>query len=431
MDNNLLLMMKDTVVMRINLSTQLFDVVDPTLLPYTMQNKLRDQLSEKDSYSKYEVTQGIIRARHNESVIINFLSQRILPISRENAKKIYNLFGFSQSQDDFSKIRISLACRALSLQDNYWVKLESDPTHWSEVDLRKNSLSDAVAQVSLHGSSLTLANKKDAAIHTPELTGQGAYAKAWFREPNGLYLYKKGANGNFESKVEVMVSNLLDKCNVHHLRYTADTSNDTYVCKCMCMTDNNVSILPGVDFYTWCNVQGKDSHKEALRIDPDAIYKMWIVDYLISNTDRHGLNWGFYYNCETMEILGCHPLYDHNNAFDTELMKSAEASYVYDDSMTIHEAALAAIKNVDFHFTSDITREDFLTDRQYQSFMSRAKELGIKVGWTYDDDIIAVMNKYTLPDTLQHVQTLLPNTQLSGQELDFIISKMKKESLEC
>lgn len=431
MDNNLLLMMKDTVVMRINLSTQLFDVVEPTLLPYTMQNKLRDPLPEKDSYSKYEVTQGIILARHNESVIINFLSQRILPISRENAKKIYNLFGLVQLQDEVSKAKIALVCRALSLQDNYWVKLESDPTHWSEVDLRKNRLSDAVAQVSLHGSSLTLANRKDAAIHTPELTGQGAYAKAWFREPNGLYLYKKGANGNFESKVEVMVSNLLDKCNVHHLRYTADTSNDTYVCKCVCMTDNKVSILPGVDFYTWCNVQGKDSHKEALRIDADAIYKMWIVDYLISNTDRHGLNWGFYYNCETMEILGCHPLYDHNNAFDTELMKSAEASYVYDDSMTIHEAALAAIKNVDFHFTSEITREDFLTDRQYQSFMSRAKELGIKTDWTYDDDIIAVMNKYTLPDTLQHVKTLLPYVQLSGQELDVVISRMKERSLKC
>lgn len=430
MSNNLLLMMRDTVIMRINLDTSIYDIVAPELLPFSLQNKFRPVLKFEDVHSKYDDTQRQIAIQKNKEFLYSFLSHRVLPITRENAKKIYNIFGFSQLQDDYSKVRISLVCRALSLQDNYWVKLESDPTCWSEVDLRKNSLSDAVAQVSLHGSSLTLANKKDAAIHTPELTGQGAYAKAWFREPNGLYLYKKGAHGSFESKVEVMVSNILDKCNVHHLRYMANKSNDEYICKCMCMTDGKISILPGVDFYTWCNVQGKDSHKEALRIDPDAIYKMWIVDYLISNTDRHGLNWGFYYNCETMEILGCHPLYDHNNAFDIELMKFSNVGYVYDDSMTLREAANIAIKNVDFHFTSEITRDDFMTDRQYQSFMSKAKELGIKVGWAYDDDIIAALNKYTLPDTLQHVKTLLPDVQLSGQELDSIIAKMKEESLK-
>lgn len=39
--------------------------------------------------------------------------------------------------------------------------------------------------------------------------------------------------------------------------------------------------------------------------------EMWIVDFLISNRDRHGQNWGFYYDTETMEILGCRPLFDH------------------------------------------------------------------------------------------------------------------------
>lgn len=58
-----------------------------------------------------------------------------------------------------------------------------------------------------------------------------------------------------------------------------------------------------------------------MRIDADSIYKVFIIDYLISNRDRHGGNWGFFYNCNTMEILGCHPLFDHNNAFDRALMQ--------------------------------------------------------------------------------------------------------------
>lgn len=65
---------------------------------------------------------------------------------------------------------------------------------------------------------------------------------------------------------------------------------------------------------------------------------MFIVDYLVSNRDRHGMNWGFYYNCDTMKILSCHPLYDHNNSF-----------------------------------------EDFLVESHYESFKKRAETLGLNV----------------------------------------------------
>lgn len=379
MGANMQLMMKDKIVMNINIDEGLYEIVDENLLPFTMQNKIDKPLPKKDNYTRYEMTQQRIIDIHNSAALISFLAHRILPITRENAKKIYNLFGFSQLQDEISKSKIALVCRALSLQDNYWVKLENDNTMWKNVCLRNVSLSEAVAQVSLHGSSFTLTNKKDEALRTPELTGQGAYAKAWVREPDGLYLYKRGANGTMESKIEVMVSNLLDNCNVNHLKYEAGESNGEYICKCKCMTDDTISILSGEDFYTWCTVQGLDSHKEALKIDPESIYKMWIVDYLIANNDRHGLNWGFFYNCDTMEILGCHPLYDHNNSFDIALMQDENKGYLYDDSMTMKEAAMKAMKEVDFHFYRAPVREDFLTDRQYKIYMKRAEELGMKV----------------------------------------------------
>ena len=379
MSRNLLLMMKNEQVMKINLDTAMYEVIDERLVPFTLQGKIREPLPEKNSYSKYEMTQMLIIQRKNYDAFLSFLSSRVLPITRANAKKIYGLFGFEQLQSESSKAKIAIVCRALSLQDNYWIKMEGDSTKWEDVCLRHVSLSEAVAQVSLHGSSLTLTNKKEEAMRTPELTGQGAYAKAWVREPDGLYLYKKGANGVMESKIEVMVSNLLDNCNVDHLKYEAGESNGEYICKCKCMTDDTISILSGMDFDTWCNIRGLDSRKEALKIDPESIYKMWIVDYLISNRDRHGLNWGFFYNCDTQEILGCHPLYDHNNSFDIPLMQNKDAEYLYDSSMTMKQAAMKAMENVDFHFYREPVRSDFLTDRQYQSYMDRARDIGIKV----------------------------------------------------
>lgn len=114
------------------------------------------------------------------------------------------------------------------------------------------------------------------------------------------------------------------------------------------------------------------------RIDRESIYKMWIVDFLISNRDRHGQNWGFFYDTETMDILGCHPLFDHNNAFDIDFMRDMDAPYQFGE-MTIKQAALKAMKEVDFHFTAPITRADFITERQYLSFKKRAACLGLKV----------------------------------------------------
>lgn len=373
------LMSKDTVVMEVNFDTGLYNVKSKELLPFALMNKIRRVPDFSEIHTRYDDTQRTIAMNSNFEAIVGFLSNRVLPITRENAKKIYALFGFEQAQGEKNKAKIAIVCRALSLQDNYWIRMSGDQIMWDQVDLRKKSLSEAVAQVSLHGTSLTLTNKGEEAVRTPELTGQGAYAKAWVREPDGLYLYKRGANGVTESKIEVMVSNLLDNCNVHHLKYEEGESNDEYICKCKCMTNDTISMLSGVDFYSYCNRQGLDSRQEALKIDAENIYKMWIVDYLISNSDRHGLNWGFFYNCDTMEILGCHPLYDHNNSFDIAYMQDKEASYLYDDRMTMKRAAEIAMEKVDFHFYREFTREDFLTDRQYKSFSERAKELGIQI----------------------------------------------------
>lgn len=372
---DILLMMKDTVVMRINIDEGKYDILNENLLPWETKGKWRQVPEIKDYMSKYDVTQNLVASRRNSEVLVNFLAHRVLPISRDNAKKIYNLLGLSQLQDEYSKAKVAIICRAVSLQDNYWIKNDNDKATWKDVDLRTNSLSDIVAQVSLNGSSLSLTGIPT----TPELTGQGAYAKAWFRESDGLYLHKRGAKDATESRIEVMVSNLLDNCNVPHLHYELREEYGTKTCVCKCMTTDEKAILSGMDFVTYCNVNGIDPYKEALKIDSDTIYKMWIVDYLISNRDRHGLNWGFFYLCDSMKILGCHPLYDHNNAFDTALMDDDDATYVYDNRRTMQESAREAMRHVDFHFYREFTREDFITDRQYESFMRRARQLNIHV----------------------------------------------------
>ena len=59
-------------------------------------------------------------------------------------------------------------------------------------------------------------------------------------------------------------------------------------------------------------------------------------------------------------------------------MRNKNADYQFGNT-TVRKAALYAMKQVDFHFTDDITRADFITDRQFASFMDRANDLEIKI----------------------------------------------------
>lgn len=371
---DLLLMMKDEIIMKINIEDGKYEIVNERLLPILLKNRFRivpDGITDL-TYLRKQIS---ISVATNYDAFTSWLSNRVLPLSRDNAKKVYSLLHLEQNQSVYNKAKIALLCRAISLQDNYWIKLESELVQWDDINLRTNHLNKVVAQVSLRGSSLSLTGK----LTTPELTGQGAYAKAWFRVGDKLWLYKKGSVGDSESRIEVMVSNLLDNCNVEHLKYEPSMIFDVFCCRCQCMTTDNISIMPAMDFNSYCNRLGLNFEQECLKIDAESIYKMWIVDYLIANRDRHGMNWGFFFNCDTNEILSCHPLYDHNNAFDIEFMLDEDADYQAVSGKSIKQAAIYAIKKVDFHFYRDFVREDFITERQYKTFMKRARQLGIKV----------------------------------------------------
>ena len=374
MTKDLLIMMKDTVVMRVNFDTAVYDVIDELRLPWSLKGKIRAVPDFSTITSKYEDTQRQIIIGKNNNAVTSWLANRVLTLSRKNAKWIYNLLKFEQIQTETHKAKIALVCRAVSLQDSYWVKLEDDTSQWDDVNIRTNHLNEIIAQVALHGKSLIL----QGSLVSPELTTHGAYAKAWRRHEDGsLWLYKLGHNGNTESRIEVMCSNLLDKMNVEHCHYEAGEDEGKYVCMCQCMTTDDIAILSGMDFYSYCCSNNLDFEKEYIKIDAESMYKMWIIDYLISNRDRHGQNWGLFYNVNTMEILGCHPLYDHNNAFDLDYMRDREAPYQFGE-MTIRQAAKYAMSRVDFHFTDEITRDDFITERQYNEFMWRANDLGVK-----------------------------------------------------
>ena len=64
-----------------------------------------------------------------------------------------------------------------------------------------------------------------------------------------------------------MCSNLLDKMNVEHVHYEAGEDGGKYVCMCPCMTTDIKAILTGMEFISYCNVNGLDLDEHMFWID--------------------------------------------------------------------------------------------------------------------------------------------------------------------
>lgn len=353
-------MNQDNPILEFNVDYGYYHIINPSLLPFPMRGTLKDSEQFPDRVTE----------RKNERTLIEFLSRRVLSLDRENAKKILNAFNLSQSQDPYTKARIAITCKAVSMTDSYWLSSDNNTT-WESVNPRNVSLSEIVANIALHGKSLTV----QGAPHTPELTNHGAYAKAWKRDNDGVYLYKKGTEKDKEAEREVSASNLLDCVNVEHVRYDF-VDSQTLISKCKNMATDQLAMVPAEDVYSYCCRQDMDFMLFANKIDKVAIAKMNIVDYLLSNSDRHMMNWGFYQNNNTGELICCHPLYDHNNAFDEELLWEDKNSLVWPD-LSMKEAALKSLKICDFHFTKQIKNAYFVTEEHKESFIKKACDIGI------------------------------------------------------
>lgn len=419
MSNNIMLMCGDTEVLEFNFSTDIYNVKCERLLPFGLKGKIvttvRPTIPDMKLFDKYN---SDIRTNYN--AVVSWLASRTLLLSRYNAKKIYNAIGFNQEDTPENKARISITCRSVSILDNYWLRLDGDTSTWQSINVRHNSLNETVAQVALHGSSISI----QGSLTTPELTTDGVYPKAWRRYPdNTLWLHKADHIIEGKAMIEVMCSNILDKMNVQHCHYEIGTDGGKQVCKCKALTDDKHSIVPALDYLKYCKANNIDFIKSIMDIDKDAIYKMCIVDYLIANNDRHSRNWGFLYKPSTMELIGCHPLFDHNNSFDPKWLANRNAEYRF-NGKSMRDTAKSAMEEIDFHFTYSITRDDFLTDEQYEEFMWRANDLGIQVKRTYDDEILSILNKYIIPLHVKEVKSLLPTVELPYVELEEIVKNI-------
>ena len=107
---------------------------------------------------------------NNRDKIVDWLSNRILSINRRYSKVILKSARYSYSDAINNKVKIALACRAVSINDCYWIKFDNESINWSSVDIKSNNLSSVVVDVALMGKNLSISSRE---LLYPEITTFG------------------------------------------------------------------------------------------------------------------------------------------------------------------------------------------------------------------------------------------------------------------
>ncbi len=341
-------------------------VLDNHYLPFILKDNIKDTDACKT------ISEGV----KNYDLLRTFLSDRVLVLSRENAKAILQSTRNSQKLTEEERVLLALKCKALSVTDNFWVKENTEQTKFDDVNIRKNHLSD-LFQISILGKPVSLEHT----VLAPDIDTKGMFAKTWERKPDGLYLFKSDkTTDKVNTKAEILVSDVLDACDFHnHVHYSREIREGVYGCICECMTDDRQSLVDAdyVKYYMERHSRNFLDYVNEYHLTGFA--DMVIADYMIFNPDRHINNWGFMVSNVDNEIKTLAPLYDFNQALIACLTKADKDfdSLIYEPTgKTMLESAIEYLPYATIDFEEGLKHIDSLPS--YKAFSEIDTDLNLK-----------------------------------------------------
>ena len=335
------LMLKDTKVLYFDFEDFVVEVINNELLPFCLRSDIRSANALKDIL-------------HNIQAVKNYLSSRVLSLSRDNAKQIYAAFQIPQIDSVDNRVNICIKCKGISIQDSYWVREDTEQTCWDNVNIRQNKLRD-ILNVSLSGFSPT--------IICPELTTKGLFRKGWIHLGSDLYILKSDRTNNFvNTKMEILASDILNcfENKIDCVSYVGDvkeTSDGTeFVSICKNFVDEEYSFVEAWEVMEYLRRCGTDFKAFCMRQWKSQFACIPVLDYIIINTDRHTQNYGFFMNNDTGRLEKMAPLFDYNCALVADFFRRDARdtlSQMFNTSETLRQLAHQFKAKTDIRFQED------------------------------------------------------------------------------
>lgn len=245
----------------------------------------------------------------------------------------------------------------LSLSDQYWMNPVEMSLDWNDINFFDNDFN------SRDFIEATFENKvldtKHVDFFSPNNTSDGMLKKAWIVEQGKRYLlkcsFKQKALEPFNEVLAVMVCRAIG---LHYVPYTIEIRNKMALSKCECFINKDTELISayailkyyGIDY----NGEYENIFEKYIEVLEDngidhpleKIQKMFILDYIIVNQDRHLGNFGVIRNVETLEWVDIAPNFDSGQSMYSQ-------SEIYEMNFERVSGCFFGKKDVDFELILD------------------------------------------------------------------------------
>jgi len=321
-----------------------------------------------------------------------WINRRSVPVNRHHMEA---MLGALNLKTAFEIMRYS---HALSLNDTFWIKEESENVTFAEINLYDNKFDEALGWIAFTGLPSDISRN----LSTPELTTEGVLPKYWQRlSVDEIVLCKGGTSGylnaGYEPYREVAAHIIAKHLGIEAIPYHLEKRNDKIVSVSKLFTSKETGLITGGSYIEYNALVAGPRRMGAFLeyanrdgIDLKGFYEMCFLDYIIENFDRHLNNWGFKVNNRTQKIVGFSPVWDNGMSLDFGKPKDLRAR---------------------FDFSSFAVSYDFVKTCEYHTdFKKRVHKLLIKIksNELYNDIHEATNDYYPSADlhknTVQFVQ---------------------------
>jgi len=236
---------------------------------------------------------------------------RSIPASRDGIQATLEALGI------YGTVLLLTKCYGLSLSDQYWICPKDSGLRWETVNFFHNDFSKDIGEI-LFGHEP--ADSAHLNLMSPDNTSDGWLRKKWIIA-DGKRCLMKGGSGVFKQEPfnEVIASAIMRRLNIPHIPYTLTVDNGKPYSLCENFVTPDTELIPAGRVIKGFKKNNRDSHfAHLLRCVEThgipgvraALDKMLVLDFIISNEDRHYNNFGFIRNAETLEWCGISPIFD-------------------------------------------------------------------------------------------------------------------------
>ena len=241
-----------------------------------------------------------------------WLRHRTIPKNRAYVHSLLAKCGLNLNRP----MTIISVCKALSLNDCYWVAEDGDTSTFAKINLYDNPFSNVLAALAFTGYGSSI---RSSLTSSPEFTTNGMLRKCWRRISGKIYLYKGGTEGasntGFEPYSEFYAAQVAQAMGINAIPYGLSKWKGTLCSTCKLFTSKDYAFLPVGRLVTRGGFKAVTEYYQQL--GPAylaALGDMVILDALICNVDRHFGNFGFLIDNQTNQIVSPAPLFDHGNS---------------------------------------------------------------------------------------------------------------------